>query len=99
MNFGIVNVEIIKSSLDHKYLQYFAGRMTDNCNTAVIEVQLTFDYINGSLEPEEQLANGVPRQSIQMGYPYHHDNLATNAAVNGAFGAMESEDNQQIHHR
>ena len=46
-----------------------------------------------------KVINGVDRKIIQLGDPFHIDNLAVNAASIAAFGDTEKNNHRQIHHR
>ena len=77
---------------------------TDNASDATLEVSKTFtkimDHLNTSLQTER---NGyifdVKRRCVQLGDPFHIDNLAMTWASRIAFGDTESGKHEQLHHR
>ena len=83
--------------------------MTDNASDASLEVLKTFEkvmaHVNKELEATEQATInhdhvfGVKRKCIQLGDPFHIDNLAMTWASKKAFDDPEPGNYSDLHHR
>jgi hypothetical protein len=87
---------------------YDGGNVTDNANSEINESRKTFNGTIKHLEvsainQEERILLttwfGVPRRSIELGDPFHIDNLIVTLASTAAFGETDRNNHRQTHHR
>ncbi len=96
------NAKAIVEMLTLPFAAYYGGGTNDNAADAQKETRCTFDDImrqyTESLDDEEELLhsmlfeNGVYRQPIAYGDPYHVGNLVVMWASIFAFGKTEKAD-------
>ena len=103
-----LNVDKLIGYLPIATLAHYGGNVTDNANSAIDESRKTFNgtikHLEDSAENEEERIKlttrfGVPRRSIELGDPFHIDNLIVTLESIAAFGDTERGNHRQSHHR
>ena len=108
-----LNYEMLLEKLPPEILAHYGGNVSDHASDALKEGRVTFEKLMNYIEQERnsqieqhnqnpilsKVMNNVDRRIIQLGDPFHIDNLAVNAASIAAFGDTERDNHRQVHHR
>ena len=107
-----LNYKMLIEKLPPEILSHYGGNVSDHASDALKEGRMTFEKVMNYIEEKynsqreqhdsslilSKVINGVDRKIIQLGDPFHIDNLAVNAASIAAFGDTEKDNHRQIHH-
>lgn len=93
-----LNIEAAQERLSEEAIKHFGGGTTDNAADALLETRSTFDGIMDRCEVEDTFLYGVARRPLQLGDPFHKDNLVCEKATTAAFGLTERDNHSEIGH-
>ena len=88
----------MREHLTETILEHYGGSCTDNASDALKECRITFDLIMQSLPQNRNCSYGYLRRLIQLGDPFHIDNIVVCDVSKSAFGTIERDDHRQNHH-
>ena len=92
------NVYSFMENLTPAILAHYGGSCTDNASDALKECRLTFDSILESIPNHKRSLYGYIRKIVQLGDPFHIDNIVVNLISKRAFGQLEQDNHRQNHH-